>query len=173
MYSKIQVSEKVENIHGKKACFSLVTLNVTAGYPWQQPKTSWVSIKGKCKGEQGPMLPVSLIIHFHVCISNWFLGCWFFVMFNPCRWQYPVLLLFLTHGWVSFLRPNPKLRRHHERLWQCWALYQAAVPSLSHCVTSVGAAEPAMLRSHTPVSVYGQNEAKRLIFQGRQVCTPG
>lgn len=86
IYSKTQVSEKVENIHWKKACFSSMTLNVTAGYPWQQPKNSWVSIKGECKGEQGPVLPVSLIIHFHVCISNWFLGCWAFLMFNPYGW---------------------------------------------------------------------------------------
>ncbi|XP_035198127.1 uncharacterized protein LOC118175736 [Oxyura jamaicensis] len=57
IYSDMQVSEKVENIHGKKACFSLMTLTVTAGYPWQQPKNSWVSIKGECKGEQGPVLP--------------------------------------------------------------------------------------------------------------------
>lgn len=75
---KIQVSEKMENIHGKKARFSSMTLTVTAGYPWQQPRNSWVSIKGKSKGGQGPVLPVSLIIHFHVCISNWFLGCWVF-----------------------------------------------------------------------------------------------
>jgi len=64
IYSKMKASEKVENVYGKKAFFLSMTLNVTAGYPWQQLKNSWVSIKGKCKGEQRPMLPASLIIHF-------------------------------------------------------------------------------------------------------------
>lgn len=79
----VQVFKRVGNIQGTKACFSSMILNVTAGYPWQQSENSWVSIKEKCKREQGPILPVSLITHFHVCISKRFLGCWVFLLLNP------------------------------------------------------------------------------------------
>lgn len=99
----MQVYKRVINIQGTKTCFSSMTLNVTAGYPWQQLETSWISRKEKCKGDQGPMLPVSLITHFHVCIIKWFLGFLAFLVWNPWGWWHPVLLLFSMQGWVSFL----------------------------------------------------------------------
>lgn len=49
VYSRMQVFRRVGNIQGTKACFPSMTLNVTAGYPWQQPENSWASRKEKCK----------------------------------------------------------------------------------------------------------------------------
>lgn len=63
-------------------------------------------------------------------------------MFNPYGWYYPVPLLFLTHGWVSFLRTNMELHSHWERLWQKCLCTRGSSPSLFCCVMPLLAHPP-------------------------------